>query len=132
MQTARTITVAGAVKGSASFNGSGNVTINTTQANIAILTGTVTIAASSGEVGVTLNYPDGFTKDNCVVISFGSYYDVNKGYAFGFHSNSSAGMLRGTNDRDVFLNSSGIQIWYNNVSTSAIKLNYKIILMKVS
>ena len=64
LQTARNIAISGAVKGSANFDGSGNVTINTTQNNIFVLSGSL----SSGN-NLEINYPTGLTKDNCVCIS---------------------------------------------------------------
>lgn len=53
LQTARTITLSGTVKGSASFDGTKNVTINTTQGNKVLYdnasgtTGTITLSESS-------------------------------------------------------------------------------------
>ena len=67
--TSRTIGVSGAVSGSASVDGSGNVTITTTQANIKLLTGTITLTNGVGNVDI--NYPTGFTYSNCVPIAVG-------------------------------------------------------------
>ena len=129
--TARTIALSGAVSGSASVNGSGNVTITTSQANIAVLTGNFTAAADTAANVKNLNYPSGFTKDNCVVLAYGKYYYATTGYSFGHHSNNSAGMLFGTNDNDITLGDT-ITLWYNNISSSSVKIYYKIVLMKVS
>ena len=60
LQTARNIAIGGAVKGSANFDGSGDVTINVTQNNTFVLTGTITMpAANSGNLQGTaeINYP---------------------------------------------------------------------------
>lgn len=61
-----TITLNGAVSGSASFNSSSDLTITTTQSNIAVLTGTLT---SSGNYVDQVNYPTGYNQGNCVVLS---------------------------------------------------------------
>lgn len=63
LQTTRTIALTGDVTGSASFNGSANATITTNLANVVLLTGTM----SNGSINI--NYPSGYNKDNCVVIS---------------------------------------------------------------
>ncbi len=63
LQTARNIKLQGAVSGNTNFDGSGNVTITTTQSNIATLTGT-----ANGN-NLEINYPSGFSKDNCICIS---------------------------------------------------------------
>ena len=121
--TARTLALSGAVNGSASVDGSGNVTITTTQANIAILTGTISLSNGSGNVEV--NYPSGYTKDNCVVIAVGmdiftntiSYYSASTSHIF-----------------EVRLKGSKISVEcesLDGVGSSTTK-NYKVVLMKVS
>lgn len=72
--TARTIGVSGAVSGSASIDGSGNVTITTTQANIATITATITTPGSGGAttVNTDINYPTGYTMANSRIISLQS------------------------------------------------------------
>lgn len=97
--------------------------------NIAVLTGNITIEPEMGKVVAELDYPEGFTKDNCVLISFGSRYHTNYGYAFGYHSKDSAGFLFGTNDRDVFLEDK-IKVWYYNIADSEKTFYYKIVLLK--
>lgn len=67
--TARTIGVSGAISGNASVDGSGNVIINTTQNNIAVLNGNLTGSDSPTLTG-TLAYPEGYNQNNCVVISY--------------------------------------------------------------
>lgn len=61
-----TIALTGAVTGSASFDSSSNLTITTTQSNMAVLTGTLT---SSGNYVDQVNYPTGYNQGNCVVLS---------------------------------------------------------------
>lgn len=67
LKTPRQISVSGAVSGSASFDGSGNVNIVTTQANIAVLTGSLT--KNGKQITATMNYPNGYNKNNCVILS---------------------------------------------------------------
>lgn len=77
LATARNIKLQGAVSGNANFDGSNNVVITTTQANIAVLTGTISTTPTNEGTSdtsidvVKLNFPAGFTSDNCVVLSFG-------------------------------------------------------------
>ena len=67
LKTARQISMSGAVSGSGSFDGSGNVNIVTTQANIAVLTGPLT--KNGEQITATMNYPNGYNKNNCVILS---------------------------------------------------------------
>lgn len=63
--------MSGAVKGSVSFDGSSNVTISTTQDNIAILTGNITVPAYSepeANNSIDINYPTGFNFTNSHVL----------------------------------------------------------------
>ena len=78
LQTARNIALTGAVKGSANFDGSGNVTIDVTQNNIFVLTGTVELKNGVGKTSI--NYPTGCNKNNCIPFLAGlntssTYYD---------------------------------------------------------
>lgn len=131
LETARAINLEGAVKGSANFDGSKNITINTTQDNIAILTGNFIAEGNKGKISAELNYPSGFNKDNCTILSFGGRTSTTYGYAYGHTSNNSAGLLFGTNDKVVFLEDK-IRIWYNNTLTSEQVFYYKIVLMKLT
>lgn len=63
LQTARNIAISGAVKGSANFDGSGNVIITTSQNNIFVLTGNIKMpSANSNSLrgGVEIDYPSRF------------------------------------------------------------------------
>lgn len=84
--TARTLALSGAVSGSASIDGSGNVTINTTQANIAKVNGTISLTKGQGSSGVVA-YPSNFNMNNCVVISASLSY--SGAWHSGEYSNSS-------------------------------------------
>ena len=115
----------GAVSGNANFDGSSNVVINTTQSNIAIIEGNITITKGSGNVNV--NYPQGYTQNNCVPISAGCKYSGADRYAFGaFQSTGSTG---------VYLNTSNVTF---NVSAFDLEIGpsgtypFKIVLMKIA
>ncbi len=72
LATKRNIKLQGVVNGNADFDGSTNITINTTQGNIVTLTGSVKLPeANSGTLtGTTnLNYPSGYNRTNCIVLS---------------------------------------------------------------
>ena len=66
LATARNIALTGAVSGNANFDGSGNISISTTNTNIAILNEIVTPAETSV---IHFAYPSGYTQNNCFVLS---------------------------------------------------------------
>lgn len=138
LQTARTISLSGDVTGSASFDGSKNVVINADLANIAVLTGKVNLKPSSN-AGTTyaqtvwnINYPSGFNKDNCVVISYGGKFS-GEGFSYGYVENASSSVaaVGGSVSRAVTLNSSNIQAQAWNISQLEKEFSYKIVLMKI-
>ena len=53
--------------------------------NFAILTGSITGSGEANSQAININYPDGFTKDNCVVInaSFKNQENTSVGYSIG-------------------------------------------------
>lgn len=132
LQTPRNIKLQGAVSGNANFDGSNNITITTTQANIAVISGAIT----DGSGNISVNYPAGYNKDNCVVISA---MTKTKGYTLGttFDTVSAA---RGSTTiavslldsiqiriKGIYLDSqNGVGVVENN------SREYKIILMKIS
>lgn len=138
LQTARSISLSGDVTGSASFDGSKNVTITTDLNNIAILTGTIAMEVHSDD-GYTngskeINYPSGFNKNNCVVIAagVGGSTNGNTEYAFGFLDNMSDAYVLGAIGRTVKLRDSHIEFRVHiQMAASAITRNYKIVLMKI-
>lgn len=125
LQTARTITLSGDVTGSASFNGSANVTITTNLANVAVATGTVRVYSSDNTSGQgNINYPSGYTKDNCIPIAVG-LYRANERWDY-FNS------LK--NNLTVSLYSSTISVNFDAISTETIATgtyNVKVMLMKI-
>lgn len=133
--TSRAISLSGAVSGSANVDGSGNVTISTTQANIAVISTNITTPAASSsslEGNVNVNYPSGYNKGNCVVLSIMS----------GGTSNSSWN-TPGATGRSNEIGSYGLKVSLtdSNISIKLVKtndaeasrtVNIKLVLMKVS
>ena len=135
LATARNIKLQGTISGNANFDGSSNVIIDTIQNNIAILTGTI-------KEEVVTNYPSGYNKNNCVVLTAmlksADRDDRSYGYGAAFDSKS---YVNGSNPIAVYLKDSNIEINAKRtllsadvVSWSALDSNftYKIILMKIS
>lgn len=136
----RNIAISGAVQGNANMDGSGNMNIVTTQANISVLTGTITTTAATGTDTVIntkkIDFPSGFTKDNSVVISIGLYMGTTTGYAFE--------TIDPKDPRTWLRSGIGHMVTYNVNSDNKINLiletpftesytyNYKIVLLKVS
>ena len=111
-----------------------NNKVNTSDAivkgDIAIISGEIWCAKESGGE-VEWDYPSGFNKDNCVVISHG--VNVNQdGYSYGHTTNSAVGTINGTNDRYVTLGANKITIWTHNPAEYNNIYPYKVVLMKVS
>lgn len=129
----RNIALSGAVSGSASVDGSGNVTITTTQANIATLTGNLTIN-SSGIASTGVAFPSGFTKDNCVVLSvMYKHGSIFKTFTNGTMATTdglindfivSLGKADGTDNNKIYIQFEG--------EFASGSVEYKIVLMKVS
>lgn len=69
LKTIRNIALSGAVKGNANFDGSGNVEISTTQNNIFVLTGKISLSNGTGSTSVS--YPTGLNSTNCIPIAVG-------------------------------------------------------------
>lgn len=112
------------------------------RSNFAVITGTMTLAASSEalrykQTTKDIDFPTGFNKDNCVLISAGRQYADNSGYGYGvcdFVNAISTGMLTGAAPFVVWLGSNSgtkIRIYGYNVNTSQQILNYKLVLMKI-
>ena len=124
LETARTIKLTGAVSGSGDFDGSANLSITTAQANIAVLTGTITLSNGSGSVN--FNYPTGYNKNNCVPIAAGTIYTSSGNYGFGFVQSSI-----GTG---VIMADSEISLRVNPISGTGATGTYncKVVLMKTN
>lgn len=116
--------------------------------DFAVLTGSVSSAGSpTGDIQYaegTLNYPTGFNKDNCVVISFGvEAVNTVTGYNYSgslgridisnttYLTGDSVDVLRRSNARSINLATSAIAIRIMNVASSSTTFKYKIVLMKI-
>lgn len=144
LQNARNISVTGAVEGEANFDGSKNITISTTQANIAVLEGNLPQDGESKEVST--NYPTGFTKDNCIVISAEGIRGTTESgdmYVFGTMYDSIS-YVRGGVPLSVVRRNSDILICAKNIilsdeSTALVRpiaagtgYRYRVVLMKIN
>lgn len=99
----------------------------------AVLTGQVVMKSGTGST--TVNYPESFTQDNCVVLSFGqSREGGTAGINFGYGIRSTD-YLKGSLTRNVALTSSNIEISVANGTSEGNgdqTYNYKIVLMKIA
>lgn len=155
LATARTITISGAVSGSTTFDGSGNKTITTTQSNIAVLSGTVTVAGTTQDGGSyhygtgtkTLSYPSGFNADNCVVLTIetsvnnstelkGAVGEIGYTYSSAANAMPNGGAVnaqRGKYRNTTWKASDGLHlIIYNNEVGTDISIKYRVVLFKIS
>ena len=143
--TARTLALSGAVDGSASVDGSGNVTITTIQSNIRVLTGVQTLTANTSEnlqnnipIQTTwkLNFPSDYNMNNCICIAFGAKFYDDVGYNYGLNPTVTGANLSGAVYKSITLgarnDTSKISCEAWNWSTSARSFMYKIVLMKIS
>lgn len=140
----RNIAISGAVQGNANMDGSGNINIVTTQANIAVITGSMT-GTGSISLEKDIAFPSGYNNTNCVVLSamFQNANSQNGTWGIGT-TNDAASYVRGTIANSVYMNTSGVHIKCKNILLSedaypyipdidsTITFNYKIVLMKVS
>lgn len=117
--------------------------------DFAVLTGTVKLNANTSEnatenvctyTNLELNYPTGFNKDNCVVISCGRQNTSNYGYAYGWNNKiDSTSSMSGILPIRISLFGASTLQWANkirvqfgNLTTESHTITYKIILMKIS
>nr|DAL11256.1 MAG TPA_asm: hypothetical protein [Caudoviricetes sp.] len=108
-----------------------------TKGNFAVLTGTITMPEAEDEnlLGTTtVNYPSGFTKDNCIVVSIMSHNTVHIDWWATPQTPSSSSMLLGNGDTKVILKPSGITIMSAKVASVAARkdVTYKLVIMKIS
>lgn len=136
LQTSRNISLSGDVKGSASFDGSKNVSISAKLTNVAVLTGSITTpAANSGNLTVQkdINYPTGYNANNCIPISYLAKKNDTFGWAT-YTPKDAMGYTIGSSGLRVLLKSSTITIAKDKSDDlePASTVNYKIVLMKIS
>ena len=148
LENARNIKLQGAVSGDANFDGSGNVVITTTQTNIALITGTTNpVSSEDTRCEATINYPSGFNKNNCVVISI-TFQGISSAGIWGTGTTfDSSNTLSGTVSSRVLLRDNDISLTFKNILlsngdnvfipstsefTSGSKLSFKLVLMKIS
>ena len=139
LKTPRQISVSGAVSGSVNFDGSGNVNIVTTQANIAVLTATVNTPAAGNSalnVTTTIQYPQGFNRNNCIIISLMSYNTANssRGYCTVGATGVSAEEVKGNYGLQAQLGDEGIisQVFKINTNADSKTINIRVVLMKIN
>lgn len=132
--------------GEANFDGSKDITINTIQGNIAVIEGSINCKPNTGdplkgEVTYTnqlLDFPQGFNKDNCVILSFGGKnFNDDRGYSYKFGGETNATDLAlGTEAKRIELGSrtdnKKINIMLGNISTETKTKYYIIVLMKIN
>lgn len=126
------------------MDGSGNMNIVTTQANIAVLTGSMT-GTGSQSLTKDIAFPTGYNNTNSVVLSamFQNSNTANGTWGTGT-TNDSASYVRGSLAGGVYINNSGVHIDLKNILlldgeyptiptfASTVTFNYKIVLLKVS
>lgn len=94
------------------------------------LDGNVYCEAESNGVA-QLTYPDGFNKNNCILIAFASSSTTSE-YKYGHTSNTSYGIISGTNDSFVTLGINNIIINFTNIATTEKTYYFRIVLLKTS
>lgn len=106
--------------------------------NIGVISGSISVTASStmgqfnGSGSTTINYPEGFNKDNCVIISVETCLPAQGIYSCG----NIGGFKPVDAQRGMFpcystLNSSNILVQAYNATTNEININFKVVLMKI-
>lgn len=99
-----------------------------------VVTGSATL--SDGVATGTVSYPTGFTKSNCVVISFMANNTNNSNWGYGYLE-TSVGYSQGAIGHSISLRDNDIKVDINNPTDGAhtsgtASYNYKIVLMKIS
>lgn len=107
------------------------INIAITEDNLAILSGSITIDASSNKTEL-LDYPTGYTMDNSIPIAFGINAVSSKGYNYiGQYNSSSADLLISSYNRRINLKSDGISMRIDNPTTNSSTVAYRLVLMQV-
>lgn len=136
LKTARNIALSGAVSGNVNFDGSANVTINTTQANIAVLTGTIQMPEAGSSIlngETSVSYPSGFNKDNCCVLSIMSHNSVTTIWSTPTMPDSLS-IILGNGNLMASLEGSEIKVRAEKMASTQNRsdITFKLVLMKIS
>ncbi len=113
--------------------------------NFAIIEGSIVCNANTldplkGEVTYTskeIDFPQGFNKDNCIVLSLGGRnFDDGRGYSYKFSGATEAtDLVLGTEAKRIELGSRSdnekINLMVGNISTEVKTKYYRIVLMKI-
>lgn len=137
LKNTRNISLTGAVSGNTNFDGSGNVIIKTTQANIAVITGSLVTPAAGTEVingQVDVSYPNGFNSSNSVIISLMGQRSINPGEWATHEDVGSRGILNGSSNLNAVMMSNAIRVSFEKTTTQqpSQTINFRIVLMKIS
>lgn len=105
--------------------------------DFAVINGEIECTTTQGHTTKSIPYPQGFTKENCVVISIGlggqSYKFGYSGLAYGYsYTSPQTGILAGSQDRYAVLKDEEITFSCYNPNDNAFTYKYKIVLMKIS
>lgn len=138
LKDSRKISVNGAVKGEANFDGSNNITINVSQDNIAVVSGSINISASDAqgsynEIGDgTVAYPSGFTQNNCKILSVSTALPAQGVYSTGNTPKFVAtDVQKGIVPFYATRAKNNITVRAYNAMNQALTINYEIVLMKI-
>ena len=102
--------------------------------DFAVLTGTIT-AEAQNQGSTSVNYPTGFTKDNCVIISImgrRSGASSSLGFATPVEYDRSLGYSLGSGGLHAVLYEDNISVRWWNMSTDSKTSTFKLVLMKIS
>lgn len=97
--------------------------------DFAVINGTKIINASTAE-NISINYPTGFTAENCVPVCCGLKYS-NRGYNYVGKYDDSMDLYWGAIKRTLTFGTDNITLRIDNVVTEQTTYNYKIVLMKI-
>lgn len=106
--------------------------------DFAIMTGEIELEASEDSGNVykqtiwDINYPEGFNKNNCTIISFGGKF-ASEGFTFGYTdiASSSVSSISGAIPKSVSLTNENIRAQAWNISGIKKDFSYQIVLMKI-
>lgn len=138
LATAKKIEISGAVKGSSEFDGGNNINIITEQNNIAVIEAIITTPAQGEEStkgSISFNYPTGFNKNNCMVISLMSQNTGNDEQSYNTSGSTgfSAEEVRCNHGLQASLRNNEIivEVYKVNVNAQSKIVHVRLVLMKL-